>query len=284
MDYYKLLGVEKGATTAQIKSAYRHKAKSFHPDAGGDPELFKNLNEAHDVLKDPQKRAHYDHTTNNAGRIHVNINGRTHDIFDDIFSDMSTVFGEQGGPFTKSRTYRRQTKNKDLNIELTCNLVDTLQQQEKSISVKHLSGERKIVQVTIPRGIKNGDKIRYAALGDSSFPELTPGDLYVTIKVNEDPRFKVKDNHLYSTHTLDCFDAITGTVVTVRGLDDKTLNVTIPSGTQNGTMFSLKKQGLFEKNSLDRGNIVLVIAIKIPENLKQEQLNIIKDWQKEIKY
>jgi DnaJ-class molecular chaperone len=108
--------------------------------------------------------------------------------------------------------------------------------------------------------------------------------LYVSIKVNEDPRFKVKDNHLYSTHTLDCFDAITGTVVTIRGLDDKTLNVTIPSGTQNGTMFSLKKQGLFEKNSLDRGNIVLVIAIKIPENLKQEQLNIIKDWQKEIKY
>ena len=98
------------------------------------------------------------------------------------------------------------------------------------------------MQVTIPRGIKNGDKIRYAALGDSSFPELTPGDLYVTIKVNEDPRLKVKDNHLYSTHTLDCFDAITGTVVTVRGLDDKTLNVTIPSGTQNGTMFSLKKQ------------------------------------------
>ena len=279
MDYYKLLGVDKGATAAQIKSAYRSRAKSSHPDTGGDPELFKNLTEAHDVLKDPQKRAHYDHTTNNAGRIHVNINGRNHDIFDDIFSDISTVFGEP-----QSRNYRRQTKNKDLNIELVCNLVDTLQQQEKSISVKHLSGERKIVQVTVPIGIKNGDKIRYVRLGDSSFSELTPGDLYVTIKVNEDPRFEIKDNHLYSTHTLDCFDAITGTVVTIRGLDDKTLNVTIPSGTQNGTMFSLKKQGLYEKNSLDRGNIVLVIAIKIPENLKQEQLNIIKDWQKEIKY
>ena len=279
MDYYKLLGVDKGATAAQIKSAYRRKAKSSHPDTGGDPELFKNLTEAHDVLKDPQKRAHYDHTTNNAGRIHVNINGRNHDIFDDIFSDISTVFGEP-----QSRNYRRQTKNKDLNIELVCNLVDTLQQQEKSISVKHLSGERKIVQVTVPIGIKNGDKIRYVRLGDSSFSELTPGDLYVTIKVNKDPRFEIKDNHLYSTHTLDCFDAITGTVVTIRGLDDKTLNVTIPSGTQNGTMFSLKKQGLYEKNSLDRGNIVLVIAIKIPENLKQEQLNIIKDWQKEIKY
>ena len=284
MDYYELLGVANTATPDQIKSAYRSKAKSFHPDAGGDPELFKNLNEAHDVLKDPQKRAHYDHTTNNAGRIHVNINGRNHDIFSDIFTDMNHVFGEDNGLFTKPRTYRRQTKNKDLNIELACNLVDTLQQQEKSISVKHLSGERKIVQVTVPRGIKNGDRIRYSDLGDSSFLELTPGDLYVTIRVNEDSRFKIKDNHLYITHTLDCFDAMTGTVVTIRGLDDKTLNVTIPSGTQNGTMFSLKKQGLYEKNSPDRGNIVLVIAIKIPENLKQEQLNIIKDWQKEMKY
>ena len=284
MDYYELLGVANTATPDQIKSAYRSKAKSFHPDAGGDPELFKNLNEAHDVLKDPQKRAHYDHTTNNAGRIHVNINGRNHDIFSDIFTDMNHVFGEDNGLFTKPRTYRRQTKNKDLNIELACNLVDTLQQQEKSISVKHLSGERKIVQVTVPRGIKNGDRIRYSDLGDSSFLELTPGDLYVTIRVNEDSRFKIKDNHLYITHTLDCFDAMTGTVVTIRGLDNKTLNVTIPSGTQNGTMFSLKKQGLYEKNSPDRGNIVIVIAIKIPENLKQEQLNIIKDWQKEMKY
>ena len=284
MDYYELLGVANTATPDQIKSAYRSKAKSFHPDAGGDPELFKNLNEAHDVLKDPQKRAHYDHTTNNAGRIHVNINGRNHDIFSDIFTDMNHVFGEDNGLFTKPRTYRRQTKNKDLNIELACNLVDTLQQQEKSISVRHLSGDRKIVQVTVPRGIKNGDRIRYSDLGDSSFLELTPGDLYVTIRVNEDSRFKIKDNHLYITHTLDCFDAMTGTVVTIRGLDDKTLNVTIPSGTQNGTMFSLKKQGLYEKNSPDRGNIVLVIAIKIPENLKQEQLNIIKDWQKEMKY
>ena len=284
MDYYELLGVANTATPDQIKSAYRSKAKSFHPDAGGDPELFKNLNEAHDVLKDPQKRAHYDHTTNNAGRIQVNINGRNHDIFSDIFTDMNHVFGEDNGLFTKPRTYRRQTKNKDLNIELACNLVDTLQQQEKSISVKHLSGERKIVQVTVPRGIKNGDRIRYSDLGDSSFLELTPGDLYVTIRVNEDSRFKIKDNHLYITHTLDCFDAMTGTVVTIRGLDNKTLNVTIPSGTQNGTMFSLKKQGLYEKNSPDRGNIVIVIAIKIPENLKQEQLNIIKDWQKEMKY
>jgi DnaJ-class molecular chaperone len=284
MDYYELLGVANTATPDQIKSAYRSKAKSFHPDAGGDPELFKNLNEAHDVLKDPQKRAHYDHTTNNAGRIHVNINGRNHDIFSDIFTDMNHVFGEDNGLFTKPRTYRRQTKNKDLNIDLGCELNDTLQQQEKSISVKHLSGERKIVQVTVPRGIKNGDRIRYSDLGDSSFLELTPGDLYVTIRVNEDSRFKIKDNHLYITHTLDCFDAMTGTVVTIRGLDNKTLNVTIPSGTQNGTMFSLKKQGLYEKNSPDRGNIVIVIAIKIPENLKQEQLNIIKDWQKEMKY
>ena len=284
MDYYALLGLQQTATTDDIKSAYRKQAKSDHPDTGGDPEKFKQLNEAHDILKDPDKRAHYDHARNGAGRIHVNINGKNHDIFSDIFSDMSSTFGDQSGPFAKPRNYRKQIKNKDLNITVACNLKDTLMQQEKSVSIRHISGDRRIVQITIPRGVKDNDRIRYTGLGDASFQELTPGDLYVTITVSNETNFQITGNHLYCTHTLDCFDAITGTVVTIKGLDNKTLNITIPSGTQNSTMFSLKKQGLYEKQSHDRGNIVLVVAIKIPENLKQDQLNIIKDWQKEPNY
>jgi curved DNA-binding protein len=284
MDYYALLGLQQTATTDDIKSAYRKQAKSDHPDTGGDPEKFKQLNEAHDILKDPDKRAHYDHTRAGAGRIHVNNNGKNHDIFSDIFSDMSSTFGDQSGPFAKPRNYRKQIKNKDLNITVACNLKDTLMQQEKSVSIRHISGDRRIVQITIPRGVKDNDRIRYTGLGDASFQELTPGDLYVTITVSNETNFQITGNHLYCTHTLDCFDAITGTVVTIKGLDNKTLNITIPSGTQNSTMFSLKKQGLYEKQSHDRGNIVLVVAIKIPENLKQDQLNIIKDWQKEPNY
>ena len=284
MDYYALLGLQQTATTDDIKSAYRKQAKSDHPDTGGDPEKFKQLNEAHDILKDPDKPAHYDHTRAGFGRIHVNINGKNHDIFSDIFSDMSSTFGDQSGPFAKPRNYRKQIKNKDLNITVACNLKDTLMQQEKSVSIKHISGDRRIVQITIPRGVKDNDRIRYTGLGDASFQELTPGDLYVTITVSNETNFQINGNHLYCTHTLDCFDAITGTVVTIKGLDNKTLNITIPSGTQNSTMFSLKKQGLYEKQSHDRGNIVLVVAIKIPENLKQDQLNIIKDWQKEPNY
>jgi|TARA_R110000851_G_scaffold296527_1_gene451681 curved DNA-binding protein len=284
MDYYALLGLQQTATTDDIKSAYRRQAKSDHPDIGGDPEKFKQLNEAHDILKDPDKRAHYDHARNGAGRIHVNINGRNHDIFSDIFTDMSSTFGDQSGPFAKPRNYRKQTKNKDLNINIVCDLKDTLMQQEKSVSIRHISGDRKIVQITVPRGVKNNDRIRYTGLGDASFQELTPGDLYVTITVSNETNFQIDGNHLYCTHTLNCFDAITGTVVSIKSLDNTTLNVTINSGTQNGTMFSLKKQGLYEHGSPNRGNIVLVVAIKIPENLKQDQLNIIKDWQKEINY
>ena len=284
MDYYALLGLQQTATAEDIKSAYRKQAKSDHPDTGGDPEKFKQLNEAHDILKDPDKRAQYDHTRTGAGRIHVNINGKNHDIFSDIFSDMNSTFGDQSGPFAKPRNYRKQTKNKDLNINIECDLKDTLTQQEKSVSVKHISGDRKIVQITVPRGVKHGDRIRYPGLGDASFPELTTGDLYVTITVTNDTDFNIDGNHLYCTYTLNCFDAITGTVVSIKSLDNTTLNVTINSGTQNGTMFSLKKQGLYDRGSPNRGNIVLVVAIKIPENLKQDQLNIIKDWQKEINY
>ena len=284
MDYYALLGLQQTATAEDIKSAYRKQAKSDHPDTGGDPEKFKKLNEAHDILKDPDKRAQYDHTRTGAGRIHVNINGKDHDIFSDIFTDMNSTFGNQAGPFAKTRSYRKQTKNKDLNINIDCSLKDTLTQQEKSVSVKHISGDRRIVQITVPRGVKNGDRIRYTGLGDASFKELTPGDLYVTIAVSNNTDFQIQGNHLYCTHTVNCFDAITGTVVSIKSLDNKTLNVTINSGTQNGAMFSLKKQGLYEHGSPSRGNIVLVVAIKIPENLKQDQLNVIKDWQKELNY
>ena len=131
MDYYQLLGVDKKASAAQIKNAFRNKAKSMHPDAGGDPEQFKKINEAYDTLKDNNKRAHYDHIQNATGRIHVNINGQQHDIFSDIFRDMHEHFGQEQGPFASRRTYRRQQRNNDLHIEYKCMLEETLELQEK---------------------------------------------------------------------------------------------------------------------------------------------------------
>jgi len=277
MNYYDLLGIEKNASADQIKSAFRTKARHTHPDAGGDPEDFKKLNEAYETLKDPSKRAEYDHVSSGAGRIHVNINGNPHNIFSNIFQDIHNVFGEETGPFASNRTYHRQNKNRDLSIEYTCRLEDTLQSQEKQVSVKHLSGERKLVQISIPVGAKDGQRIKYTGLGDTTMTQLTPGDLYVTIKIVKSNKFEVQGNHLYTDVTIDCFDAILGSTIQIQNLQGKTLNLIIPAGTQTGTQFSLKQQGLYEiNNDKLRGNLVAKVHVKIPQNLTPDQLNMLR--------
>ena len=105
---------------------------------------------------------------------------------------------------------------------------------------------------------------------------MTPGDLYVTIIHIPSEKFEVNGNHLYTDCTIDCFDAILGTSVKVTNLLGKTLNLTIPPGTQNATQFSLKQQGLYEIGGAFRGNLVVRVHVKIPENLTTTQLNIIK--------
>jgi len=277
MNYYEHLGVSNTASPDEIKTAFRNKAKSLHPDQGGNEKDFQKLNEAYDTLKDPNKKSHYDHLQRNGGNIHINVNGKNHDIFKDVFNDINNSFG---GGFTQTRSYTRQSRNKDLSITVECTLEDTLIQQQKSISVRHLTGNREIVQVTIPRGMKNKDKIRYTGLGDKSFPELTTGDLYVNINILKHNKFTVDGSNLYCTETVDCFDAILGTIISLKNLEGTTLNVTIPSGTQHGTMFSLKRQGAYDKNSDARGNIVVIVAVKIPEMLTNEQLTVIKSWRK----
>ena len=278
MDYYKLLGVDSRAPANEIKMAFRIKAKTMHPDIGGDPEEFRQISEAYEILMDTDKRAQYDHSIRpNTGSIHVNINGRQHDIFNDIFSDMHAHFGENvGSPFVQKRRYNKQTRNKDLNIDYTCKLEDTLIEQKKDVSVKHINSQRHLIQITIPIGAKHGAKIKYGGLGDASISHLTPGDLYVTIK-HVPSKFKVDDNNIYTNHTIDCFDAILGTTVQILNLQGKTLNLIIPPATQSGTHFSLKQQGLYQTgNDKLRGNLVVEINVKIPENLRPEQLNIVR--------
>ena len=277
MDYYNTLEVESTATDEVIKSAFKKKAKLTHPDAGGSEEDFKKINEAYAILKDPQKRAEYDHFRSGAGRIHVNINCQQHDIFSEVFNDLHGAFGDSG-PFGRRRAYQRQTKNKDLNITVTIKLADLLKDQHKTISVRHLTGNRKIVQITIPQGLQPGTTIRYPGAGDNSIQELPPGDLYIHVGVDNHPRFTIDNVDLLTTVTIDCFDAMMGTAITVISLEERKLNLRIPAGTQYGTIFGLDSQGLPIYGTNQRGKMLVKVLVNIPKNITQKQLNIIKSF------
>lgn len=280
MSHYDTLGISKTASPEEIKKAYRKLASQHHPDKGGDTAKFQELEEAYRVLSDPQQRAQYDAGGTNGPQFHWHHNGQQSDIdINEIFSQFGFGPGSPFGghdPFAQFRHRQQPRRNKDLQIEVQVWLSETLEQRTKTISVQTTNNERHTVEVGIPRGVTSGTQIKYSGLGDNLFTTLPRGDLYVRIHVTPDKNFTVKDLDLYTTFTVNCLDAITGTEAEIKSLDDRTFMLTIPPGTQPNTKFRIQGQGLYQLNSQFRGDMYAEMIVSIPRNLTQEQLDLIK--------
>jgi curved DNA-binding protein len=282
MDYYSTLGIEASANEGDIKSAFRKKAKQMHPDHGGDPDKFRQLQDAYEILKDPNKRRQYDHIhrTVDHGNIHININGENHDIFDEVFKDLGDVFGDTG-PFTRRRSYTRNYKNKDINIAVNLALSDNLSKHEKTISVRDINGERQLVDVTIPMGSMPGEIIRYPGLGDKSNTDVPPGNLFVNLQFDDINNWILQGHDTIINYTIDSFDAIIGTVANVTSIDSKSFDVNIPAGTQYGTVMRIPQKGLYNKRTGMRGDLKIIILIQVPTNIDKKTLNTIRKLRNE---
>ena len=260
MNYYDVLGLQVDCSPAEITKAYRNLAKEYHPDIGGNEKRFHEISEAYDVLKDPHKRAKFD--------FHNSRNGNG------VFDDMFTVFGSAGFHPSK-REYHRAKINKNLGIIVECTLEETLIEQEKTVSIKHTDGTRHLVNLKFPRSVNNGTKIKYKKLGDAKFKDMPPGDLTVTVKVIPHNIFTREGNDLKMYLTIDAFNAIIGRVVQIKTIEQKILNLTIPPSTQYGRILKISNHGMYIKDD-KRGNLLVQILVKIPENLSEQQLNICK--------
>ena len=170
----------------------------------------------------------------------------------------------------------RQRRNKDLRIDINIDLKDTLQDQTKTVSVLTTNGSRETVEVNIPRGITSSTNIRYSGLGDNLFNTIPRGDLYVQINVNNDNNFNVIGIDLYTKISVNCLLAIVGGTAMVTGLDNTQFVITIPKGTQPNTKFRIPNQGLYQLNSNNRGHLYVEMAVTIPQDLTEEQLQIVK--------
>lgn len=265
MNYYQVLGLEPTCSPKEIQQAYRRLAMEHHPDRGGDQKRFHEVSEAYEVLKDPHKRAMFDHQ--HSRRVHINTGN-----MDSVFDDMFTVFGGAGFHPSK-REYHRAKVNKNLAITVECTLEEILAIQEKTVSIRHVDGSRHLVNLTIPRSVNDGTKIKYSGLGDKSKKDLPAGDLTVTVRLIEHDVFQRDGDDLKMYLTINAFDAIIGTVVQVKTIDDRLINLTIPAGTQYGATLKIPNHGLYTK-SMTRGNMLVQVLVKIPENLTEQQLNI----------
>jgi len=271
MDYYQALNVDKTASQEDIKKAYRRLASKHHPDKGGDTKKFQEIQTAYDVLSDPAKRQQYD----NGGAQQFNFNPGNfggHDI-NDIFRQFGFHFGGGPDPFAG---FRNQRKNKDLRIEITLNLAETLNDQTKILNIKTTTGTNENVNLTIPRGVTQGASIKYSGLGDNMFTNLPRGDLYIHFNIRNDPNFIVQGLDLIKQLTIDCFDAILGCRQEITGLDGKVFAVQVPAGCQQGMKLKIPGEGLYGFQKDIKGNLYILMNISIPTNLNTEDLELVR--------
>lgn len=293
-DYYKTLGVERKATDVEVKRAYRKLAMKFHPDRNPNnpqaEEKFKEINEAYQVLSDPQKRQRYDQlgesysnwqqrgapggfnwdewaSRPSAGGTRVEYgdlndifaSGSFSEFFRSIFSDMGYA-DPRGSANYPSRTRPAQTYEQPVAISLTEAFQGTTRQFE-------VNGRR--MEIRIPPGARTGTKVRVAkAITDN---QGGTHDLYLIMEVTEDPRFERKGDDLYTNIQIDLFTAVLGGEVSVPTLSGKVM-LTIPNGTQPEQLFRLAGRGMPHfKTPAQHGDLFARAKIRIPRELTPRQ-------------
>ena len=286
-NYYDVLGVNEQSTSAEITKAFKDLAKKHHPDRGGDKDKFQEINEAHDTLKNSQKRHDYDMLRKHGSGSFRQGEGFSfnsndifsEDIFDSFFSGFRNGDMDFGGRFNFNRNNVRQRAhtNKSVNVRISVSIKEIISPIEKTLSLKLPSGRNEIVSVKLPAGCQNGINLKYKGLGDDSDKNLPRGDLFVNVSVLDSDGFTRRGNDLYTDKIISCFEACRGHNFKIKTLDDKILKVRIPPGTQPGASICLKEQGMPVHTTLNiRGNLYVKIGIVIPK-LDSKQLEKIKD-------
>ncbi len=270
--HYETLGVDKTATPDEIKKSYRKLASKHHPDKGGDTATFQKIEEAYRILSDPSQRQQYDSPQGAQFRWNTSDFDGMPPEFGDIFRNFG--FGGQS-PFGQ----RHQRRNKDLRVDVAVQLPETLNEHKKILSVQTTTGHRETVEVTVPRGVTNGTTVKYTGLGDNLFNTLQRGDLYVHFHVLPHHTFRASDLNLIAKKEITCFDAILGTEVEITGIDNRVFVLSIPAGTQPGTMLRIKGEGLYAMNQNTRGNLLIELGITVPKHLSESQLDLVRQIQ-----
>ena len=288
-DYYEVLGVSKNASDDEIKKAYRKLAIKYHPDKNpGDKEAeakFKEINEAHDVLSDKQKRARYDQfghagvggagggfAGNPFGQAGgFNYNGQTFNfefgnggVFDDIIGNL---FG-----FGSARRPRRGA---DLQVAVTITFEEAIFGTTKTIDHNGSS-----LKVKIPAGIDDGMSIRIRGKGGPAPEGATePGDLYVRVRVKPHKSLTREGIIILSEQTIDMVDAALGCEIEVTTVDGP-ITMKVPAGTQSGTPFKLSGHGVPFRNDGDRGPHIVTVLVETPKNLSKKQKELLEEFKK----
>ncbi|GHT74496.1 molecular chaperone DnaJ [Bacteroidia bacterium] len=299
IDYYKVLGLSKTSSTDDVKKAYRKLARKYHPDLNPNDKLahqkFQEINEANEVLSDPEKRKKYDEYGENwkhadqfeqarqqqqAGGFG---GGRTYSYGD--FNDFSGFGGNDTGGYSdffenlfgsaRARSGRTSAyKGADYSGEVHLTLHEAIQQHQQMIEV---NGKK--LRITVPAGVANEQKIKLKGQGGEGSNGAPNGDLYITFIIQPDPIFKRDGNDLYATTEIDLYTAVLGGEKLIDTLGGK-VKMQVKAGTQPGTKVRLKGKGFpIYKKEGHFGDLIVTYNVQIPTNLTERQKNLFNELQ-----
>lgn len=301
-DYYKILGVSKNASQDEIKKSYRKLAVKYHPDKNPDDknteERFKEVSEAYEVLRDPEKRKKYDRLGANwkdyehagaggfdfsraragaPGGGNYYFEGDLGDLFGDTgagggFSDFfKAFFGDMGGMQTGFGRGHRSVQGNDLRAEMDITLSEAYHGTSRILSV---DGEK--LRVNIKPGAYNGQELRIKGKGGRGMGGGIRGDLYVKIRIQPEKNYLLQGSDLVYKADVDLCTAVLGGKIEINSLAGK-LNVQIPKGSQSGKKLRLKGKGMpVYGNPGTSGDLIVQLNVVIPEHLSQEEMNLFK--------
>ena len=295
IDYYKVLGLPNTATQDDIKKAYRKLARKYHPDVNPNAEeakkSFQQINEANEVLSDPEKRKKYDQygkdwehaeayeeakkqkaRQGDYGQSDFGGSGNYQQYSSSDFGDgqdFSDFFSSMFGGSRNSSSRATQFRGQDFNatLQLTDKDVYTTQKQVLTLNDKK-------IRITIPAGVENGQTIKIKGHGGEGVNGGPKGDLYITFQITPDAQFKRMGADLYATQNIDLFTAVLGGDAVINTFTDK-VKLKVTAGTQNGTKVRLKGKG-FPKYKIDGefGDLYITYNVVVPTDLSEEQKDL----------
>ncbi|MBP3464348.1 MAG: DnaJ domain-containing protein [Clostridia bacterium] len=274
-DYYKILGFENNKVNIdEIKNAYRDLAKKYHPDVNGNnpkaEERFKDIGEAYNILSNAKQKRKYDRLWNYYIGRHKKQSQKYQEA--KVKDFMNLFFGEKKEEENNNKKDAERGEN--INTEITATISESFFGATKSITFKTVDNGSKKIDVKIPAGIRNNEKIRIIGQGKPGKNGGKNGDLFIKIKIKDNQNLRLQGIDLYTDLLISPWESALSTKITVQSIDEE-IEVQVPKGTQSGDTITIPGKG-YKDGKGGRGNLIAVVKIMMPKAINDEEIKLFK--------
>ena len=289
-DYYKILSLETNRVSSeQIKNAYRNAAKKYHPDVNVEDRLseekIKDINEAYRVLNNPSTKRKYDRMwVNNVGKKkkYEESNRSSGSIFSDFFNMFFGNVENVKEKIVNKKEQQPPIKGENIETSINVEIEEVFYGLDKKISLRTVDGKMKVFTVSIPAGIRDGEKIRLLGQGKEGVNGGKNGDLFIKVNIENNDKFKLKGNDIYTDLYLTPWEAALGTRAQVNSIDEIT-QVYTPEGIQSGEVLKIPGKG-YKDGKSGRGDLIAEVKVMVPKKLSPEERKLFETLNKVSKF